>query len=346
MFKSARIKLTLWYLMIIMLISLAFSAAIYEVLTLELGRFSRRNTSRIESRLQDCIQSNSQPCFVPPPLIATLENIELVEETKNRIITSLIEINLAILIFAGGLGYVLAGKTLLPIQEMVLEQGRFITDASHELKTPLTSLKTALEVHLRNKKRTQKEADLLVKDSITDVNKLQRLSESLLELASFQAVNGNSHHQSLSLTEVVNEAVKTVSAFARKKHISLSVQKSEDIQLHGASEKLTQLLVILLDNAIKYSPHRTKIEVSLSKKADTAKVSITDHGQGIAQEHLPHIFKRFYRGNQSRTESGSYGLGLAIAQQIVKSHHGSIAVNSQVDKGTTFVVCLPIKKAS
>lgn len=344
MFKSARIKLTLWYLMIIMFISLAFSVAIYEVLILELGRFSRRNTSRIETRLQDCIQSNSQPCFVPPPLIAALENSELVEETQNRIIVNLIQINITILIVSGGLGYFLAGRTLQPIQEMVIEQRRFITDASHELKTPLTSLKTALEVHLRNKNRTKNEADILINESIIEVDKLQHLSESLLELASSQSVNGTNHHKLLSVTKAVKEAIKTTTAFAKKKQITIDLKIAADLQLLGNAEKLSQLFVILLDNAIKYSPKKTVVTFNVEKKDDTAKITVSDQGQGIAKEDLSRIFQRFYRVNQSRSESGSYGLGLAIAQQIIKQHRGSINVKSELGKGASFILSLPVQK--
>src|SRR3989304_6174610 len=132
MFKSARLKLTAWYLAIIMLISVLFSLVIYQGATLELRRMERIQHFRQES--SESFRRFSMPAFVLAP--------EVVEETKQRIRLALVTINLMILAASGAVGYFLAGRTLKPIQEMVDEQNRFITDASHELRTPLTSLRS------------------------------------------------------------------------------------------------------------------------------------------------------------------------------------------------------------
>jgi len=159
MFHSARLKLTAWYLLIIMIISAMFSLVIYKVLSNEIERFERVQRFRIERRLETGLRRF--------PNQIRITNPELIEETKQRILLMLIAINLGILIISGGLGYLLAGRTLKPIKEMVDEQNRFISDASHELRTPLTSLKTAMEVTLRDKNLSLLSAKKTIKKLIS-----------------------------------------------------------------------------------------------------------------------------------------------------------------------------------
>ncbi len=182
MFERTRLKLTAWYLLIIMFVSISFSFIIYKVSTNEFERFAKKQKSRIEYRMQN---------FNPPPPPITLDP-DLIVEVKKRILFLLAEINLFILITAGGLGYVLAGRTLKPIAAMVEEQNRFISDASHELRTPLTALKTSMEVNLRDKNLTLESAKKILNHNIEQVDKLQTLSDNLLELAGNE--NNNNHN--------------------------------------------------------------------------------------------------------------------------------------------------------
>lgn len=344
MFTSARLQLTLWYLLIIMTISLAFSLVIYEFLSREVDRFAEAQSERLENRLRNCIPTPDQPCIIPYNGIISIDNSELVLETKKRIINSLIFINGTILVVSGGLGYFLAGRTLKPIQEMVDDQNRFISDASHELKTPLTSLKTAFEVHLRNKKRTQKESDVLVTESILEVDKLQQLSESLLLLASYQKPHTEISLQPTDLKKVLTDAIKRVSPLAKNKYIAIK-PIIEDFSVQAIPHSLTDLFVILLDNAIKYSDKHTSISVVV-KKMDRSfvQVSVSDQGKGIAKEDLEHIFERFYRADSARAKSvvSGYGLGLSIAKQIAASHKTHLTVQSSLNEGTTFSIKLQI----
>ncbi|KKT46231.1 MAG: Two-component sensor histidine kinase [Candidatus Gottesmanbacteria bacterium GW2011_GWA2_44_17] len=301
MFKTARLKLTAWYLVIIMTISILFSLVVFNRFHRELGRFDRRFP------------------FPPSP--------EIIIEIRQRLALTLIFINGTILVLAGGLGYFLAGKTLKPIEEMMDEQNRFISDASHELKTPLTSLKTAFEVYLRRKK------SVLAKESLVEVNKLQSLSENLLKLT---------HNQSISLVPVslktvIDQARKRVESLAQAKKIQITANKTL-AKIKGNQEQLTELLVILLDNSIKYSPARTAVDMSVKKIDSQARITIKDQGMGIAPKDLPHIFDRFYRADQARTKTagGGYGLGLAIAKKIVIANRGAIKVSSRLGQGTTF----------
>lgn len=343
MFHSARIKLTAWYFLIIMLISVSFSVGIYRVTTAELNRIERIQRLRIE---HDFSESDG---LIPPPdngISRPFLDPALVAETKNRLKIILALINLAILGLSTGGGYFLAGRTLKPIGEMVDEQNRFITDASHELRTPLTSLKTEIEVNLRDKKITLDGAKKLLKSNLEDVNSLQALSDGLIKLTQFQKGTNGLTFTEISLSSVFNEAIKKIANLAKNKNITV-VNKTNDLKIEGNKQALVELLTIFLDNAIKYSLKKTEINLTSKKTDGHLMICIADQGIGISKEDISHLFDRFYQATKSRTKSDipGYGLGLSIAKEIVEKHHGSIKVQSQLKKGTTFTIQLPIKQS-
>ena len=343
MFKSARFKLTAWYLAIIMAVSLMFSLVIYRAVSMEVKRFEERQ----RFGMQRILVQHSLP-LPPPPRESSLKllfekNPELMRELRNRFLILLGVVNVAIFISAGGLGYWLAGVTLKPIQQMVEEQTRFVSDASHELKTPLTSLKAAFEVYLRNPKRTLKEAEVIMSESVAEVDKLQKLSESMLELAHFQKPGVVVNFKLVNLTETIRAAIRKMSASAKIKKLTLKF-KGAVLQAKGDRESLEQLVVILLDNAIKFSPKRKTVTLTLTKVDKKAQIEVKDEGPGVAEKDLPHIFERFYRADaaRSQTRENGYGLGLAIAQEIVKKHRGTLLVESQPGEGSIFKIFLPL----
>jgi two-component system sensor histidine kinase CiaH len=336
MFTRARIKLTLWYLLIIMLVSVMFSAVIYRLLTGEIERFERLQRVRMERRILD---------FAPPPFQLPQTAPELMEETRQRILLMLALVNCGIFVFSGILGYVLAGKTLSPIKDMIDEQNRFISDASHELRTPLTSLKSGFEVYLRDKNPDIREAKTLASESIEEVNNLQALSDSLLTLAQYDKPNESVACTSLGIREVIKAAVKKITPRAKKKHIVFSV-KVKNILVYGDKQSLIDVFAILLDNAVKYSLPKAEVSLTSSTVNGFVEISVKDNGIGISKDNLPHIFKRFYRADnaRSKTQKGGYGLGLAIAQKIAFMHQGDIRVISTLGRGSTFTVRLPKQK--
>ena len=225
---------------------------------------------------------------------------------------------------------------------MIEDQNRFISDSSHELRTPLTSLKSAMEVALRNKKLTLEEAKTLISDNIDDVNKLQSLSDELLHIAQFQKQKTAFKSQKLNILPILRSAVIQVAPLAKQKHISLknTVRNSD---LNGVKTNLEEVFVIIIDNAIKYSPNGSTITISSQKSDRWLEVSIKDQGIGISQKDLPHIFDRFYRADAARSKavSNGYGLGLSIAKRIVDLHHGKITVSSKPQEGSIFTIKLP-----
>lgn len=339
MFKNARIKLTAWYLIIIMLVSVTFSLFIHRILVIELERFAQIQKVRIERKLSEERHFAFDSTIPPPPRV----NPELIQETKGRITIALLLINTIILFFSGITGYLLAGKTLQPIREMVDEQNRFVSDASHELRTPLTALKTAMEVALRNNKFNLNEAKKLIKENISEVNKLETLSGALLQLSQSQQQRQTQVFQNELLDIIIKEAVLKTSFLAKAKTIKIINQTTKH-QIFCDKDSLVELFVILLDNAIKYSHKNSTITIIEKKIKDKIELVVEDGGIGIAEKDLPYVFDRFYRADSARQkkDSGGFGLGLSIAKEIITRHKGNIFIESEIDNKTEVHIVLPI----
>lgn len=342
MFNTARLKLTGWYLLIIMSISLVFSLVIYQVLSNELERLEKTRKLKIERRIQEGVLGPQLEKFFS---LVPIADPDLVDEARRRVLVTLGLANAAILVASGGLGYILAGQTLAPIKDMMDEQTRFITDASHELRTPLTSLKSTMEVYLRDKKPTVTEAKELVRESIEEVDKLKLLSDALLQLSRYQKPSGNMKFEKVSTMEVFQEALKRITPLAKKNNVVVR-NETKEVKVEADKNSLVDLVVILLDNAIKYSPGGGEVVVRGNLKDRAWVMNISDRGIGISTEDIDKIFDRFYRSDMARSKNGigGYGLGLAIAQQIVKTHHGSISAKSNIGSGSTFTVRLPTRQ--
>jgi two-component system sensor histidine kinase CiaH len=338
MFKEARIKLTGWYLLIIMIISLSFSAAIYGGLCSELNRVERMQRLRIEQQFPgrpDLLQQFEQRIeprnlYLDPALI---------NETKTRILIILLGINSFILVSSAVAGYFLAGRTLQPIKVMFDEQKRFTADASHEFRTPLTSMKTEIEVALRDKKINLREIKNLLKSNLEEVNKMQKLSNYLLALNKYEEDGKSIEFTNVDLKGIVKRVVDKLSILAKEKKISLQLNL-KSAKVFGNETAVSELTSILVENAIKYSPSSSKIFIRTRKDDGHGILEIQDFGIGIAKEDLPHIFDRFYRAELSRSKekASGYGLGLSIAKSIVDLHKGKIEVKSKLGKGSTFIV--------
>lgn len=286
-----------------MVISIFFSFIIYRGATFELNRIENMQRAR---------RPNAQ--FIIDP--------EIIIESKARIFFSLVTLNSVILFVSGLSGFFLAGKTLDPIAKMMEEQKNFVSNASHELRTPLAALKSQIEVALRTKSISTKEAKEILKSNLEDVNNMVSLSNYLLKLNKFQLENNKLEFKKIELSKIINKVVKD-------KSIKLELDKSI---VKVNEDSIYELISILIDNALKYG-EKKEVVVTLKNKV----LKIKDNGIGISESDLPHIFDRFYRGDKARSHDG-YGLGLSIAKQIADLNGAKIRVESKLDKGSTFKV--------
>ncbi len=333
-FRSAYLRLTLWYTLIVMIISVVFSLALYAAVRHELEHgplFRTVNTFTIGPNNQ----------FPDGQIMIREPNPRLIPESEAKFALYLVEMNILVLGLASILSYFLAQKTLEPIREMTESQIRFTADASHELRTPLTALKTEIEVALRDKNLNLNQAKKLLESNLEEVEKLSRLSNDLLQLVR-QTTTSNAM-EDCSIEEIVAETTEKMKKVAEKRDITIKTDVGKNQLIRGNKNDLSRLLLVMLDNAIKYSYDRGKVEIKTVSHKSNLEIQVIDHGIGITAEDLPHLFERFYRADESRSrnENSGYGLGLAIAKQIAEHHRGHIAVSSQPGQGSIFTVILP-----
>jgi signal transduction histidine kinase len=313
LFNRAVLKLAALYTAVLVILSLGFSVAFYHATSHEL----------------------SQPYALPDEIsqsIAGGDNVNLYirrhdDQVRSRLVLELARINIAVLVVGSVVSYLLARQTLQPINDAMTAQSRFVSNASHELKTPLTAIAMENEVLLRDKTASKKEYVQQVESNLEEVRKLQKLSNTLLSLNDTRALDT----EAASMDEVSENAVRLVRGLANAKKIKLRTEASGKITANSGA--LEQLLVILLDNAIKYSPKNTSVTIGGSH----GKLWVRDEGPGIAEEDLPHIFDRLYRGDKSHASEG-YGLGLSLAQNLAQKMNLKLSATNNPSKGATFSI--------
>ncbi len=237
----------------------------------------------------------------------------------------------------------LAGRALVPIRQAFARQRQFTADASHELRTPLALIRANAEMMTLRAQDLDDEHVELVQEIIRETDHLNRMVGDLLTLARADSETLELRVRPMDFRTLVEEVHEDLQRIAESRDISSRVSSKEPVTVLGDEVRLRQLLLILLDNALKYTDPGGRVDVSLSRVDNRARLVVQDTGIGIPAEDLGHIFERFYRVDRAREhQSGGTGLGLAIAWWIVHAHHGTIKVESELGKGTTFQVDLPI----
>jgi len=328
MFRSTTLRLTGWYLLVLVTLSIMFSFVIYNVaydeIETRLGRF----------------QSGMQLSNELSPLdVATnaLRDDEL-SQAQSSLSIVLLYVNFVVLIAGGFVSYFLARRNLLPIEKAHKAQSRFTSDASHELRTPLAAMKTEIEVALRDKSTSISNLKDTLSSNLEEIDKLSKLAEMLLNLSRLD--NSKLQLGPVNLNKLAKRIIKDFKLPASR--ISLTSKKL--LTVRGNEMALADLIKILIDNALQYSPIKSKIIINIFSRDKRAFFEINNTGPGIQPEQLPHIFDRFYRADSSRTDGANkgFGLGLALAKNIAELHNGEIIATSTPDHETTFRVILDI----
>ncbi|MBL1214600.1 MAG: HAMP domain-containing protein [Ignavibacteriae bacterium] len=230
---------------------------------------------------------------------------------------------------------------LTRLQNAFMSQQQFLTDAAHELKTPLSILRLHWENEINNTDLSIELKEKLVQD-IETISRLNHLINNLLLLSKTEDVNTIFKFEELNLKNILQEVIADAEVLAELKEQKITIVDIVPVIIKGDKLRLYQLFFNLIDNAIKYSPVKESIFISLNIKENKAVVEIKDNGSGIPAEDIDNIFTRFYRVHKDRArKSGGSGLGLSIVKLIAESHGGYIEVSSILNKGSTFKVILP-----
>lgn len=329
MFASATLKMTAWYLLVLVAISLLFSVIIYQISTHELDDRLNVFQSRIERRL--------------PPGNGGMSIGEVREnqatEAKATLFAALQYMNVVILGVGGVGSYFFARHTLKPIEESHEAEARFTSNASHELRTPLAVMKSEIEVALRDSNLTKQDMREILESNLEEVDRLSALSHTLLKLSRNQLTE-----RDFAAVDITTVLTKVIATYKHDSHVfDSSISKQLTIE-RGNKSSLNELFMILLENACKYSPNTSTVKISAMSKSGKVIITFSNEGEGIAAQDLPRIFERFYRGDASHTNANGkhgYGLGLSLAKQIVSLHQGTIHIDSQPHKQTRVTVSLP-----
>ncbi len=335
MFHSARLKLTLFYLAAILALSLTLS---FGIRSLAQREFQQSNTAQREAYrgivgLFFCFQ----------PTNVDFEDFQQIQEAivRQRLNNYVVYINVIAFMVGGLASYWFAGRTLRPIEEAHDAQKRFASDASHELRTPLANIKIENEVFLRQKDFNKPEARKLIESNLEEVQRLESLSSSLLALTQYE--NANLGFERLPVRGLVDKVLQQHDKALTYKHLTAK-NATNQATIQGHEESLVQMLSIILDNAIKYSPPKSTITINGKKSGNTYVFAVSDQGSGIDPVDLPFIFDKLYRGDKARSSTvPGYGLGLSLAKHIAKANKATIGAVNSPKGGAVFTITISLK---
>ncbi|WP_042167632.1 sensor histidine kinase [Paenibacillus gorillae] len=239
-------------------------------------------------------------------------------------------------------GYLMARRALVPIQKAWDKQQQFIADASHELRSPLSVVQGQMQLLLRHPDHTIEEESVPIAAILKETKRMSKLVSSLLLLA-----RGDSHEEVIlcrpvRIDGIMKEIAKNMEPIMGYKQLQLQLHiEDAEILIHGDEDRLKQLFMILLDNAIKFTQEHGQIDLGCVKQGKSVLITVQDNGAGILKRDLPLVFNRFYKSARDRGDQGA-GLGLSIAHWIVDQHQGTIRISSEAGQGTMITIRFPL----
>ena len=259
----------------------------------------------------------------------------------SQLMLGLLSLGTLSMVLLGGASWWLAGRALRPSQQAWERQQRFIASASHELRAPLTLMRASAEVALRERSADDADQQLLLRDILDESDHMRRLVDDLLMLSRLDSGNLPLNITAVELGPLLSQIQRQVARLGDERSIQVECD-GVDGQVQADPERLRQVLLILLDNALRYTPTGGHIHMSARALGHMWQLEVRDTGSGIAPEDLPHIFERFYRADMARgREGGNAGLGLSIAQALISHMGGQISAQSTSGKGTSILLSLP-----
>lgn len=342
MFRSARLKLTLFYLATLLVFSLTLTTGVRMFAEYELNQAIAVQRGEFRE-----LARSGLDLLVPHPERTFNSAQELQAElARQHLNQNLILLNLGALVIGGLVSYWFAGRTLKPIAAAHEAQARFVADASHELRTPLANIRAENEVFLRQKEFDADDTRELIKSNLEEVQRLEHLSRDLLALTQYGQTE--LAMSAVPVKSLIDDALSQTGKLLKSKGVSVE-QRVADANIQGNHESLVRLLIILLDNAVKYGARPGTIYICGARHGMQYVLTIRDEGPGIAAKDLPHIFDRLYRGDPARTQlagvTSGYGLGLALAKEIVQANNASIKAYNDKAGGAVFSVQCAVAKA-
>jgi signal transduction histidine kinase len=235
----------------------------------------------------------------------------------------------------------LAGRSIQPMQQAWARQQQFVASASHELRTPLTLIRASAEVALRGIYAEQQDQRELLTDVVQEADHMRRLVDDLLTLSRLDTHQMPMQRQRVVIGTLLEDMRRQAERLANETPIVIAIS-TDNVDVIADRARLRQVLLILLDNALRYTPKDGQITLSSTRQGRIVQIKVSDTGSGIAPEHLPHIFDHFYRADQTRGVSNNSGLGLAIARGLIEAMGGQIMASSVLHRGTVVTLTLPV----
>lgn len=318
-FIRARLKLTAFYGVSVLLIVLTFSLGIYIFFGSDMvGEFEYEgNDSATEQALEQ----------------------EFVDVAQGRLQVTLIVVDLGATLLALAIGWMLAGRTLKPIRETMGRHQQFISDAAHELRTPLAVMRAGLDTVDSGAAATLADYRLLAADLHEEIDRMVDLADDLLLLARSDQSTLSTSRGTIALSQICGRQLKLILPYAKQQGVKIIEDIEEGLTITGDENQMERLILNLLKNAIDYNQEGGRVTLSLAREGTKAVITVSDTGMGISREDLDKVFGRFYKADaaRERKDSGS-GLGLSIAREIIRGHQGEVNIESNVGEGTTVTV--------